>query len=48
MPAVLVELGFLSNKRDAQKLLSDKVRRRLAKAIAEGIADYLAFISKRD
>ena len=42
MPAVLLELGFLSNKNDALKLASLSVRRRLAKAIAIGIANYLS------
>jgi N-acetylmuramoyl-L-alanine amidase len=40
-PAVLVELGFLSNGRDAAALANESYRNRLASAIADGIADYL-------
>lgn len=40
MPAVLVELGYLSNERD-RKLLSDKIfQESLAKALAEGVKKY--------
>lgn len=40
MPAVLVELGYLSNARD-RKLLSDKIfQESLAKALAEGVKKY--------
>jgi N-acetylmuramoyl-L-alanine amidase len=40
-PAVLVELGFLSNSADAAQLSSPAVQERLGQAIADGIADYL-------
>ncbi|MFA6132882.1 MAG: N-acetylmuramoyl-L-alanine amidase [Phycisphaerae bacterium] len=40
-PAVLVELGFLTNGRDAANLSSGAYRDRLADAIADGIVDYL-------
>lgn len=40
-PAVLVELGYLSNASEATKLASRKYRRRLAAAIAEGVLDHL-------
>ena len=40
MPAVLVELGYLSNARD-RKLLSDKIfQESLAKALADGVKKY--------
>ncbi len=39
-PAVLVECGFLSNRRDAELLASPWYRDRLSRAIAEGIMDY--------
>jgi len=42
MPSVLVELGFISNKDDAMKLASLSVRRKLARAIARGIIDFLS------
>ncbi|MEE9394968.1 MAG: N-acetylmuramoyl-L-alanine amidase [Planctomycetota bacterium] len=39
-PAALVELGFLSNWRESAMLDDADYRRRLARAIADGIADY--------
>ncbi|HSW00824.1 MAG TPA: N-acetylmuramoyl-L-alanine amidase [Sedimentisphaerales bacterium] len=40
-PAVLIELGYLSNPQDAARLADDRFRDRLAKAIADGIQAYL-------
>jgi len=40
-PAVLVELGFLSNQGESAKLADPNYRQRLASAIADGITDYL-------
>ncbi len=40
-PAVLVELGFLSNGHEAARLSNPKYRRALAVSLAEGIVDYL-------
>ena len=40
MPAVLVELAFLSNEADCQKLMHRQDE--FAKAIAEGVLDYLS------
>lgn len=40
-PAVLIETGFSTNRGDAAFLASETGRRRLAEAIAEGIAEYL-------
>ncbi|MBP3950076.1 N-acetylmuramoyl-L-alanine amidase [Bacillus suaedae] len=40
MPAVLVELGFLSNKSDSDKLKTTKYREKAANAIYEGIVEY--------
>jgi N-acetylmuramoyl-L-alanine amidase len=39
-PAVLVECGFLTNPRDAQKLESPAWRKRLADSIARGIIEF--------
>jgi len=39
-PAVLVELGYLSNRREAALLRSASFQNRLAHAVAEGICDY--------
>ncbi|QUY42190.1 N-acetylmuramoyl-L-alanine amidase [Acaryochloris marina] len=41
MPAVLVELGFLTGRTDAAKLRTAAHRKRLAEAIAQGIVNYL-------
>ena len=40
LPAVLVELGFISNSSDSSKLASDYYRNKAAEAIALGIQDY--------
>jgi N-acetylmuramoyl-L-alanine amidase len=40
-PAVLIEMGYLSNPQDAFRLASDPFRDRLAQAIVEGILAYL-------
>lgn len=39
MPAVLVELGFISNDNDRAKLVSEEWRERVAEAIAAGIME---------
>lgn len=40
-PAVLIELGYLSNVQDAARLADDSFRDRLAQAIADGIQAFL-------
>lgn len=40
-PMVLVELGFLSNSQDRAKLIRSEFRRECAKAIADGVENYL-------
>lgn len=40
MPAVLVELGYLSNARDRKLLLSKSFQESLAKALADGVKKY--------
>ena len=42
MPAVLVEIGFLTGKLDARRLEKEIHRKRLAYAIAKGILEYLS------
>ncbi len=42
MPAVLVELAFLSNPEEAALLASDEMQKTCAAAIARGITDYAA------
>jgi len=39
-PAVLVEMGYLSNRREAALLRSSSFQNRLAEAVANGISDY--------
>jgi N-acetylmuramoyl-L-alanine amidase len=39
-PAVLVELGYLTNRREAALLRDPSFQNRLAEALAEGISDY--------
>ena len=41
-PAVLVELGFLSNPAEARQLADPTYRSKLAQAVANGIRDFLA------
>ena len=42
MPAVLVEIGFLTGRLDARRLEKSEHRKRIAYAIAKGILEYLA------
>jgi N-acetylmuramoyl-L-alanine amidase len=42
MPAVLVEIGFLTGKLDARRLEKTSHRKRIAYAIAKGILEYLS------
>ncbi|MFA7560441.1 MAG: N-acetylmuramoyl-L-alanine amidase [Sphaerochaeta sp.] len=42
MPAVLVEVGFLSNDEEARKLLDEEYRQRIAVALFEGIRTLLS------
>ena len=41
MPAVLIEIGFLTGRLDARRLEKITHRKRLAYAIAKGILEYL-------
>ncbi len=41
MPAVLVETGYLSNKEDAQRLISQEYQSKIAYGIAAGIIEYV-------
>ncbi|MBR2525404.1 N-acetylmuramoyl-L-alanine amidase [bacterium] len=40
MPAILVEIGFISNEDERQDMLTEKRKQATAKAIAEGIKNY--------
>ena len=47
VPAVLVEIGFLSNEDERNKLITDSRKQKTAKAIAEGIIEYLQAIDRK-
>lgn len=47
MPSVLLEIGFLSNPEEEALLDSPQYQRRVAKAIRDGIYDYLARNAKK-
>jgi N-acetylmuramoyl-L-alanine amidase len=40
MPAVLVEIGFLTNRREERRLMDSQYRERVARAIYAGLAEY--------
>jgi len=46
MPAVLVEIGFISHPMEAKRLVNDKYRKTMAKGLADGIERYFANIRK--
>jgi N-acetylmuramoyl-L-alanine amidase len=41
MPAILVEVGFLSNPSEAERLIQPESQQQLAEAVAAGIEDFL-------
>ena len=41
VPAILVEIGFLSNTDERTQLVTDARKQKTAKAIAEGIIEYI-------
>lgn len=41
VPALLVEMGFLSNREDAARLCDAACQQQIAEAIADGVCDYL-------
>ena len=45
MPAVLAEVGFISNEDELRKMCSDEYRYKTAQGIAEGIIKTLAEIT---
>jgi len=45
-PAALVECGFVSNRREAQKLLNAEYNDRIARALAKGIMAYLDVVER--
>ena len=47
MPAVLVETGFITNPREAKRLVNKTYEKRLAKGIADGVERYFINCRKR-
>ena len=45
-PAALVECGFISNRKEREKLMNPEYRGRLARALAEGIIAYLNIVKR--
>ncbi|MBY9081704.1 N-acetylmuramoyl-L-alanine amidase [Paenibacillus sp. HN-1] len=41
MPAILLEVGYLSNKKDESLLFTDALQQRVAEAIVSGVKEYL-------
>jgi N-acetylmuramoyl-L-alanine amidase len=46
MPAVLVELGFVSNETDALLMNDDVYLKNLSDALYKGISDFIAFFER--
>ena len=46
VPAILVEMGFISNEEERAELITNKRKQKTAKAIAEGIIEYFKSQSK--
>jgi N-acetylmuramoyl-L-alanine amidase len=44
MPAILIEIGFISNPTEERKIADPKQRDRMARAMLSGIKDYLAIM----
>lgn len=40
-PAILLEVGFLSNSKELKRILNDSFQRSYAEAVARGISDYI-------
>jgi len=47
-PAALVECGFVSNKREAERFLERKYRDAVALAIARGVLDYVKIVNRAE
>ena len=46
VPAILIEIGFLSNEIEAAQLITIDYQKRLATAIATGVENYITNVSK--
>jgi N-acetylmuramoyl-L-alanine amidase len=48
MPAVLVEIGFLTNKEEAALLTQSDYQKRIARGISDGVEEFITAFSKTD
>lgn len=46
MPAILVEVGFISNRSEARKLRSSKFQKKLVESICAGVRNYKEWVEK--
>ncbi|MEO0143675.1 MAG: N-acetylmuramoyl-L-alanine amidase [candidate division WOR-3 bacterium] len=46
-PSILIEIGFISNPEEAKLLMDEEYQNKLAKAIAEGIKNYIDWYIRR-
>jgi N-acetylmuramoyl-L-alanine amidase len=46
VPAILIEIGFLSNEIEAKQLITVEYQQKLAAAIVSGVEDYVANVPK--
>jgi len=47
MPAVLVEVGFITNPREAKRLVNKNYQQTMAKGLADGVERYFINCRKR-
>ena len=43
IPVTLIEMGFMSNPKEARNMQNSKFQKKMAKGIADGIDDYFGF-----
>ena len=48
VPSILIEMGFMSNRSEAQLLTQNEYRRKMASAIKSGIDDYFEKVSRNN
>jgi N-acetylmuramoyl-L-alanine amidase len=47
MPAILIEIGFVTNPREERKLRDSRYRDEIARAILAGLAEYKRYWTQR-
>jgi len=48
MPAALVEIGYITNKNEAKKLISPEYQKKIAGYIADGVSSFLSAYDTRN